>query len=423
MPSTIFEAFASLMRNPKQNSQRIYVSQVPSQRNFEKRNFRQLQDLYTSLVEVRIIEDFIANAISRIPVKVVNSGGRELTNTNRLKLLLDKANPSQSFTELIKEAVIYYGITGNAFLLYADDYIYSLSSSNMKINLGRPSDVPEFLNFVASYTYEVQGMEYMMDEPSVFHLKTPQLNAENGLWAWGSSPYIAALPSIEALEANYSSRVSMIADRGALGVLTNRSQIPSKEQTALIQDALSDYGITSGKKKYIATTEDLHWIQMSLNTQELQLLEQNKVDFGKLCALRGVDPLIFSAEGSTYANQEQGIKESYKRGIIPIAEHFYDKLAEFLKYHFGGLYFEPNWEEVEELQSVDTEFSTKLINELRAGVITAKQAFEALYPDGTFEADKEKEKNREQMMQMMQNGEGTEEDITEEEKLLKWITR
>jgi phage portal protein BeeE len=258
-------------------------------------------------------------------------------------------------------------------------------------------------------------MLYPIVESDMFHIKTPQLKGENGLWAWGTSPYSAAIPVIEALESNYSSRVSLIRDRGALGMLTNESEIPDKEATKEVQDALNEYGTMKGQKKYIATPEKLKWHQMSLNTQELQLIEQGTHDFGMMCSLRGLDPLIFNASGSTYANQEQGIKESYRRSIIPFVQMLYNKLEPFTKFHFGGLSFSPDWASVEELQDGGTEFSTKVIAELSAGILSPAQAFEMLYEEtdmkfeGTTEEDKMKDRLLNEVMIARENGSAKEE--------------
>jgi HK97 family phage portal protein len=423
--AAFFEAFSHLLRQPKAVNVYQLNNRVQQKQIYEERSFRQLLLLYNTLIDVRIIEDFIANAVAKIPVKVVSASGRRLTNTNRLSLLVPKANPNQNWKELVKEISISYGLTGNAFLLDSDDYLYWLSPANMKIDLAKPVEVPEHMNAIRGYTLELSGMEYPLMQPDVFHMKTPQLKAESGIWAWGSSPYSAALPVIEALEANYSSKVGIIKDRGALGILSNESQIPDTESMDGVRDALNDYGITRDKRKYIVTTENLKWQQMSLSVKDLELREQGRDDFSRLCELRGVDPLIFNAEGSTYANQEQGIKETYRRAIIPFTESLYEQMAEFTKYHYGGLSFAPDWSAVPELQDTGTEFSTKVIAELSAGILTAEQAFNMLYDelDLDFEADKEKQDNRQMFLdQVMTNRENSQQEEEEqEENQKKWL--
>jgi len=389
MASIIESLIGRFSANTRRNIY-VYANNVPQQQSFESRDFSQLASLYTTLVEIRIIEDYVSNAISKIPVKVMK-GNREVKGMTPLHLLIDKANPTQSWQEVSKEALVWFGLTGNLFLTMQDEYFYSLSSAEMKINLGLPVHLPEYQNYIQGYSIETMGEYYDLPIDTVFHMKTSQLNSANGMWVWGSSPYSAAIPNIETLEANYSARVSMIQDRGALGILTNKSQIPDKAATKEVQDALSEYGITKGKKKYIATPEQLEWQQMSLNVEELKLIEQLGTDFAKLCQLRGIDPVIFSAENSTYANQAEAEVGTLKRAIVPVATQFYGKLEEFTKQHFSGHYFAPDLEAIPELQELGTEQSAKIISEVQAGLLTKEQAMEILYPDMTFEGESEEE--------------------------------
>ena len=64
-------------QSPKIN---VYTNEVQKPIRFKARNYRQLEALYTSLIEVRIIEDFIGDAISKIPVGVYR-GDTEVFNT------------------------------------------------------------------------------------------------------------------------------------------------------------------------------------------------------------------------------------------------------------------------------------------------------------------------------------------------------
>ena len=253
----------------------VYSDSVAPPVKFKQRSVDAYELLYTTLVDVRIIEDYISDGVSKIPVGVYSPSGEELEGTP-LNLLIEKSNPEQTWQELLKELLIFYGLTGNGFCLLNDNYLYSLSSSNMHIVLGKSTTVPEFMNFVSGYTLELEGIRYALDPQYVFHMKTASLNGTGGEWAWGTSPYSAAVPNLTSLESNYSSRVSLIRDRAALAFLSNESERPDQEQTQIVQNALNDYGITEGKAKVIATTQKLRYNQMLLGIAELQLDRQPK---------------------------------------------------------------------------------------------------------------------------------------------------
>ena len=348
---------------------------------FKKRSFRGYQALYSDLIDVRIIEDYISDNISKIPVGVFNQKDEEVFNTP-LNQLVEQSNPEQTWQELLKEALVYYGTTGNCFLLFNENYLYSLATSDVKVILGKDINLPEFMNYIASYVLDMDyGYPVPLEVDTVFQLKTAQLQSRRGEWVYGSSPYESAVPNIVALESNYSARVSVIRDRSALALLSNESEKPNEEQTKLVQDALNDYGITEGKAKVIATTQKLKYNQMLLGISELQLIQNLEVDFTKLCNVRGIDPLVFSATGATYANQEEAHKGTVKKALIPVAKHFYDKFNEFIRPLFGGLRLVPLFDEVPDYTDLAIEQSAKVIDEVNAGILSRPQALEILYPD------------------------------------------
>ena len=376
--------FSSLFNRPLQVN--VYDNTVYDTITFEQLSFAGLEALYSTLADARIIEDWISDNIAKIRVGVFNRRDTEVFNTP-LNNLIDQTNATQNWYELIKEIFILYGLTGNIFVQRAEEtgYLYTLPTSKVLVQLARDKTLPEYLNFVKGYTLEIGGYEYPLDETSILHMKTASLAAENGLWSLGSSPYHAGRASVDTLLANYSSRISMIKDRGALGVLTNESEVPDQDQTEAVQERLKDYGTLEDQKKYIVTTEKLKWQQMSLGTNELQLLQNLDHDFATLCELRGLDPLLFSSEGSTYANQEQARKAAINNVVVPLANKFYTKFNDWNAPLYSGLRVLPMFEELPEYGEVNTELSSKVLGELRAGILTQEQAFEMLYPDGDFD--------------------------------------
>ena len=365
-------------------------NQVSQPVKFKKRTFQQLQALYSDLVDVRIIEDYISDAVAKVPVTVTNAAGDEIEEGTELHNLIKQSNPEQSWQELIKEALILYGTTGNMYLYWYENYIYSLATSTVLVNTGMNKDVPEFMNYVSSYTLDFSTYQFQLEYQDVFHLKTAQLQSYYGEWAYGSSPYDAMIPNLTSLESNYSSRVSIIRDRAALAFLTNESEIPDQEQTQIVQKALNDYGLTEGKSKILATTQKLRYNQMLLGLQELELIANLDVDFSRLCNARGIDPVVFSKRDSTYNNQEAADKGSLRKAIIPLTMHFYDKFNEWIRPRFGGLRIEPQVDNIAELSDLGLEQSQKVISEVNAGIITAEQAQEILYgADMSFEVQEE----------------------------------
>lgn len=403
--------FTSIFRRPLHIN--YYDNAVYEPVTFNSRSNLQLEDLYTSLVEVRIIEDFIGDFISRIPAGVVDANNKPIKRSP-LNQLIEQSNPEQSFQELLKEFLVEYGLTGNGYMLYHNGYLYTLPSSEITAITAKSVEIPEYMNYISHYIHEYEGMDYKLSEDMVMHMKTANLKTARGTWVYGSSPYSAAEPNLKALEANYSSRVGMIQDRGAMGFVTNDSERPDRNATERAQNKMEDYGLQEGKKKFMFTSQKLRFQQMSLNVEELQLIENLDVDFTKLCNARGIDPVIFSTKDATYANQNAAYMGTVKKALLPMAYHFYDKFNLWMKATTGTTNkLVPNVDLLPDYSELGVEQSTRLVAEVREGILSRSQALDILYPDLTWEEDAP------QMMQVVQannnTGQETQEQPTEEE--------
>jgi len=259
--------------------------------------------------------------------------------------------------------------------------LYVLPTSNTYINLAAAKSLPEFMNYIASYSLQLGGQNYPIEDRDMFHLKTATLSSENGLWTLGTSPYQSGTKNVTTLEATYSSRVSVISKRGAMGFITNESEHPDETQTQLVKDALETYGTKEEQQKIAVTTQRLRYNQMALGVAELQLLENLDHDFNTLCKLGGLHPILFNSQGTTYANQQEARKAAINNVIIPLADKFYNKFNEYIRPFYGGLRIMPQYETLSEYGVINTELSTKILNEVKAGLLTPEQAMEILYPD------------------------------------------
>ena len=360
----------------------VYNNSVSKPITFNDLSFTQLEALYITLPDVRIIEDFVSDNIAKIPVLVVDSKDNEIENTP-LNNLIDQTNLTQSWAEFVKEVFVSFGLTGNMFVKRNPDtgMLYVLPTSNTYINLAAAKSLPEFMNYIASYSLQLGGQNYPIEERDMFHLKSATLSSENGLWTLGTSPYQSGTKNVTTLEATYSSRVSVISKRGAMGFITNESEHPDETQTQLVKDALETYGTKEEQQKIAVTTQRLRYNQMALGVAELQLLENLDHDFNTLCKLRGLHPILFNSQGTTYANQQEARKAAINNVIIPLADKFYNKFNEYIRPFYGGLRIMPQYETLSEYGVINTELSTKILNEVKAGLLTPEQAMEILYPD------------------------------------------
>lgn len=336
--------------------------------------------------DIFMVTDYIAGIIANIPIKTVNRLGRDSTNTD-LQSLIDTPNYYQNWKELIKTFIAFYEISGNGYLYGVKptgmgliSELYCLPSAYTGVILERDKSLPSWLNNVAGYKVTINGKEYTLPAEEVLHKRAFNLEFADGSYIYGMSKYIPGNKLSKELLAIYDAKTSIIANRGALGLLSNESEIPDKDTTEQVQKRLAEnFGLGADQNKVIVTTQKLSWVSMALNLQELQILENAKYSFAKVCQLNGIDTVVFSTEGSTFANKEQAYRAMMRNIIKVRTDDFYNDLNIWLSDYFGGYRIEPDWSQVDELQD-DIEKLTKIYSmQIENGLLTPKEAYKKIY--------------------------------------------
>ena len=166
-----------------------------------------------------------------------------------------------------------------------------------------------------------------------------------------------------------------------MGFVTNESEVPDPAQSKEVKAKLNEsYGLLDGQDKIIVTTEKLRWQQMALGLQELQLIENAKYSYAKICEINGFDPVVFSADGSTFANKEAAIKHLFLKVIRPKADKFYKALSNFVAPNLGEEIVVA-WDRVEEMQADRKVMTELLTKQIECSIVTPKEARELLYPE------------------------------------------
>lgn len=333
------------------------------------------------------VENYLSDKCASIPVKVVKPSGRESKNSP-IWPLIDDPNPHQSWRELIKQFFIYHGITGNAYLYGVkadglDGYssLYCLPVEKVEVILSLSKSLPHWMNEVAGYKVNIGGKYYTLPTDAVLHEKQVSLRYDDGSWVYGMSKYIPGDVNIRELKAIHNAKTSIIENRGALGFVTNESEVPDADRSKEVKEKLSrSYGLQDDQDKIIVTTEKLRWQQMALGIQELQLIENAKFTFDEICQMNGISPIIFNSAGAPYANQKDASKDVMTKVIKPRVESFYQSLSAFLNDYLAGDQIVPDWSQVEEMQD-DRKIMTDLVTrQIESSIITPKEGREQLYP-------------------------------------------
>ena len=340
----------------------------------------------STVPDIFMITDYVSQIIANIPVKLITKTGKESKNKDLISLV-DHPNYYQNWQELIKQFTAYYELLGNSYLsliqpngMQTVSSLYILPAAYIQIVLLNDKKLPDWMNEVAAYQMILGGNTYNHDPETVLHKRNFALSYIDGSYIYGISKYIPGEKISTELKAIYDAKTSIISSRGAMGVLSNESDIPDYEQTKEIKEKLaSSYGLGSDQDKIIATTQKLSWQQMTLGIAELQIIENAKYSFTKLCQLNGFDPVIFSTEGSTFANKAEAEKAFMKNVIKPKVDDLYNDINTWLRPYFDGDMIVPDWSQVEALQADKARLTDMVIKQIDYGLITPYRAAIEIY--------------------------------------------
>lgn len=279
---------------------------------------------------------------------VLNTQGKEATNeaAKKIKALLDKPNPIQSWEEFEAQGYIYQQLFGWYMLLpikpvgFKDNIdatsLWNIPPSMVDIEetnkLFYQTDVKGIikkivLNYKGTRTeIKVEDLYIMKDfMPSLHSLVFPQ------------SRICALELPINNIIGCYESRNVLINYRGALGILSQDhgtgqyAALPlTEEQKTELQSDFRRYGLSQTQWQFIITNASLKWQQMGVATKDLMLFEEIEDDIARCCdSFNYPYELMSSTKGVTFSNKKEAKQLLYQDAIIPEAGMLYGQWNNF----------------------------------------------------------------------------------------------
>jgi len=283
---------------------------------------------------------------------ILNSTGKEANSeyAKKLKALLKRPNPLQSWKQFEAQYYIYQQLFGYAVILPIKPFGFDAIDATALWN------IPPFMcsieerddisftklkndgsSLIKSIWLEYGKVRIPLNVQDVFILKdfTPSFKS---LIIPESRICALELPINNVIGA-YEARNTLINYRGALGMITQETgsgpygniAVTEKQKENLQQD-LARYGIRSKQWQFIVTEASLKWQQMGFPTKDLMLFEEIGDDIMRICdAYNYPSPLINSDKGPAVANTKEYKQQLYEDGIIPESESIYEQLNQLFK--------------------------------------------------------------------------------------------
>ena len=263
---------------------------------------------------------------------------------NRLNALLEYPNNSQSWSEFVREGLIYKLITGNKYI--ASDIL------DAGANTGKPGQLyhlpAQHTAIVSDGYFPASAVEYrvMMGQliyyaaEQVLHEKYPSVDFTLLNNLYGMSPLQAASMLVTRTNEGTKSGATAFKNMGRDGMvyLDDPNIDPTTSQQAMEltkQQWYKDNYHADNKKGLGFTNAKLGFVKFGLSPVDLAIIESEKWDVVRLCSVYGVPPVLLMPDNSTYNNIEHAEKALTTRAVLPHLISLRDSLNRKLQTDWG----------------------------------------------------------------------------------------
>ena len=311
---------------------------------------------------------------------------RLLPPVEQANQLLKRPNWKQSKSDFLLNTAAELLITGNCI-------IYSLESVGFE---GQPAEIfPAITSDVTIQTdtggeegrpirYDITSVG-TFDASQVLHLRMP--NAIRNTY-WGLSPLYAGQAVYTSGNNTFEAAASIHKNRGRTGAI-----YPKMGDMPLLPEDQDKFqkdwdARTAGAEKFggiHASPIELGYTGWGLSPSDLKLIEQNIENLRDVCRLYGVpSQLLNDTKSSTYNNVETARIDFYEDVLLPLSEKIDKALGAWLVNMFGGdptqAYYCASTDKIPILNQPKIELSKKVVEEVKAEILTPEEAKAILYP-------------------------------------------
>ena len=292
----------------------------------------------------------------------------ELEHTE-LHELLNRPNPSQSYSSWIQEIIAFGKLTGNRYVygIKPDSgpnqskikELYILPSQSVEINSNG------IFEPISSYTLDYNG-QYHIESEDICHIKdfNPYYDG-TGSHLYGMSPLKAGLRTLDTNNEAVTTGVKYLQNQTARGVLMSEEGDLNEVQARALKDKFrQQYQGSDNAGDVIITPKKLSWVNFGLNASDVSLIEQYNASIKDLCNIYQVPVVLLNnTESSTYNNVIEAKKSLYQNAIIPELNKIKDELNRWLVPQFGeNLYLDFDYTDISELQPEMEKVVTQMSN-------------------------------------------------------------
>jgi HK97 family phage portal protein len=336
--------------------------------------------------------NIIADAVAGIPWKLY----RKMADNRDVQIeqapvldLLKRPNPWMGEKDFFAQFIQYLQLSGNTYVRSAGP----ISGSNPKeLYLLRPDRI-EILNGDCGmggicpdeydgliYEYTCGKAKERIDLRHFHHTR---------LWnplcdLYGLSPLQPASSSIDQLNEALQWNVSLLKNSASpSGVLSSDGNLSDEQISRLKEQMDVKYQGVWNSGRPMLLEGGLTFSQMGMSPRDMDWIKGTQLATKNICLALGIDPsLMGDSDSKTFANYRDAERSFYINTVIPLLEKIRDDfLNRWLlpRFNMGdNVYFQYSVEAIEVLSDSRTEVFNRMIDGVKAGIITVNEAREEL---------------------------------------------
>lgn len=309
------------------------------------------QNCSTAYACVNLIVEAAAGVPWMLFRKPVSSNGKkEKIEEHDLLTRLHRPNPQDGGAAFIKNALAYYLVAGNSYLIKVGPErgppreLYTMRPDRVVVLPGTKFEP------IGGYRYRAGGNHKDFGVNEVLHLKA---FAPLDDW-YGLSPLSVASKEIDISSMGREWNMRLLQhDARPPGALTTEGSLEEEQRTSLKKQMREDVQGYENAGMPLVFEGGLKWESFAITPKDMDWTNSDKLNSRKICSVFKVAPeLIGDAEKKTYSNYAEARKALYMESVLPLLSYLRDEFNNWLTPAWGDerLYLEYDRDAIEALR-------------------------------------------------------------------------
>lgn len=264
--------------------------------------------------------------------------------------LMQKPNPTQGWGKFVEAYTSYLYVAGNSYV-WAN---LPNKSATQPVELwtmrpDRMRVIPDDKQFVAGYSYEVNGKAVTFNAPSVLHTKT---FAPLDDW-YGMSPLVVAARNIDIRNAGGDWNLALLQNSGRVpGFFVSKERMGDSQFERMREQLIDRYTGARNVGLPGLLEDGVTWVETGMKPTDADWMNLSADQSRDIAMTLGVPAeLLGDNRAKTFSNYQEARASLYTETVLPLMDMIRDELNRWLVPMYGeGLTLDYDREDIEALQ-------------------------------------------------------------------------